>query len=451
MTCKFYLDTRKSASPKESAPLCIMVRHKKYSVRLPLDVKVCPENWFPDSDRKIIIPGNKGQTNLLNQVISRAMSSAQSAMWDAIATGRLDSLDEKNLKRYLEASIKGQEFVEEKTVITFESRFIERMKRTDNEHTKTLYDQTLKKLRMYDEKFSSLTFEDINAAWLRGFDAWLAQYQVANSRAILMRNIRTVFNEAIDDEITAAYPFRKFKIKTTQTKDRSLSPENLRTIFAYPCEPWQREYIDIFKLMFLLVGINMGDLANLERIESGRAIYYRMKTHKPYSIKVEPEAMEIINRYRGKKKLLSILDRYATHGDYLKHMNRALKHIGMDYCNGRKYEGEALFPEISTYYARYSWATIAADLDVPRETIAAALGHSIPGVTAIYIRTDMRKKIDAANRKVIDYVLYGITGNPDQSSVSAHMASSSLKSDAPPFGVTFTADSLGRANSRNAL
>lgn len=49
-------------------------------------------------------------------------------------------------------------------------------------------------------------------------------------------------------------------------------------------------------------------------------------------------------------------------------------------------------------------ASIAAELDIPKETISEALGHSIGSeVTSIYIKFD-RKKVDEANRKVIDYV-----------------------------------------------
>ena len=59
----------------------------------------------------------------------------------------------------------------------------------------------------------------------------------------------------------------------------------------------------------------------------------------------------------------------------------------------------------SMYWARHSWATIAAELDIPKETIAAALGHSSNTVTDIYINFD-RAKIDRANRQVLDYVLY---------------------------------------------
>ena len=66
-----------------------------------------------------------------------------------------------------------------------------------------------------------------------------------------------------------------------------------------------------------------------------------------------------------------------------------------------------LFPELTTYWARHTWATIAASLDIPNETIAAALGHGYGNrITAIYIDFD-RRKVDKANRRVIDWVLYG--------------------------------------------
>ena len=61
------------------------------------------------------------------------------------------------------------------------------------------------------------------------------------------------------------------------------------------------------------------------------------------------------------------------------------------------------FPGLSIYWARHTWATIASELDIPKETIAKALGHGGSSVTDIYIDFDMRK-VDEANRKVIDYV-----------------------------------------------
>ena len=58
-----------------------------------------------------------------------------------------------------------------------------------------------------------------------------------------------------------------------------------------------------------------------------------------------------------------------------------------------------------SHWARHTWATIASYLDIPKETIAQALGHGGNTVTDVYIDFD-RRKIDEANRKVLDYVLY---------------------------------------------
>ena len=68
---------------------------------------------------------------------------------------------------------------------------------------------------------------------------------------------------------------------------------------------------------------------------------------------------------------------------------------------------QPLEPAITSYWARYSWATYAADLDIPKDTISEALGHSHGAkVTGVYIKYN-RDNVDAANRKVIDYVLNG--------------------------------------------
>ena len=62
-------------------------------------------------------------------------------------------------------------------------------------------------------------------------------------------------------------------------------------------------------LIFYLAGINAVDLFHLKEITNGFIEYRRAKTGRLYTIRVEPEAMEIIERYRGKNYLLNILDR----------------------------------------------------------------------------------------------------------------------------------------------
>ena len=270
--------------------------------------------------------------------------------------------------------------------------------------TYEVYLNTYNRLKSYIK--TDICFEEINKSWLQDFEMFLSSTNRKNSCNIHLRNIRAVFNDAIDNEVTTNYPFRNYRIRPEQTAKRSLSIEDLRFIFFdMQVEEHQECYLDYFKLIFLLCGINTIDLAHLTEIVNGRIEYRRAKTHKLYSIKVEPEAMEIINRHKGTKYLLDILNEERTDfKSWQKRFNSNLKAFGkVEVGKHGKKTKTPYFPFLSTYWARHTWATIAAQLDIPKETIAKALGHSDNSVTDIYINFDKRK-IDEANRQVIDYL-----------------------------------------------
>lgn len=280
----------------------------------------------------------------------------------------------------------------------------------ENKGTKGVYKHTLDKIRAFDPDVDKRNFDDIDIKWLSDFEAFCAKTATKNARNVHLRNIRAVFNNAIDYDITTAYPFRRFKIRPEATRKRSLSVEELRKLFDHPVEPYAEIYRDMFKLIFLLVGINTVDLHGLKLItKDGRIEYKRAKTGRLYSIKVEPEALEIIEKYQGSNGLLNIADRWSDSRNFRHQLNKALQHIGEVERKGRggKKIITSEFKGVSSYWARHSWATIAYEIGVSKDVIAQALGHSDGhDVTNIYIREDVRK-VDEANRKVIDWVLYG--------------------------------------------
>ena len=275
-----------------------------------------------------------------------------------------------------------------------------------NAGTRAVYATTRNKILAFD---GGCTLEEMDAAWLKRFERWMADCGMkVNAYAIHLRNVRAVFNYAIDEGYTECYPFRKFTIGREETRKRSLTVEQLRELRDFPCEEYQERYRDMFMLMFYLIGINAVDLfgARHSDVSGGRLEYRRAKTGKLYSVKIEPEAQELIDRYRGKRYLLDIMDEFADYKNFLHRMGIVLKQIGgMERVGrgGKKYR-TPLFPELSSYWSRHTWATLAASLDIPKETISEALGHSFGSeVTSIYIKFD-RKKVDEANRKVIDFV-----------------------------------------------
>jgi site-specific recombinase XerD len=265
--------------------------------------------------------------------------------------------------------------------------------RHTNARTRELYTATWDLLGQYCTDIDTIAFSDISRQWLEGFDLYLSKRgNNANTRSIHIRNIRAVFNDAMDAGITVAYPFRRLVPKPVPKKKVILSPMQLRTLFSAEVPDHQRKYIDAFKLMFLLIGINTVDLLTTATIQNGRVVYIRAKTHRPYSVKLEPEAADIIARYPSSRgHLISLGDGLKDYRGVTYRMNEALKSV---------------IPGVTTYPARYSWATIAASLDIPKETIARALGHGGHSVTDIYIDFD-QGKVDDANRRVIDWVLYG--------------------------------------------
>lgn len=292
---------------------------------------------------------------------------------------------------------------------TFVKHYEQFMESKTNRGTRGVYKHTLDRIRAFDKNVDNKMFEDIDLKWLTDFEAFCAKTACKNARNIHLRNIRAVFNNAIDYGITTAYPFRRFKIRPEATRKRSMAVEELRRLFDYPVEDYAEIYRDMFRLIFMLVGINSVDLHGLKSItRDGRIEYKRAKTGRLYSIKVEPEAMEIINKYRGVKGLLCIADRWSDSRNFRHQCNKALQKIGQVERKGRggKKTITAEFEGVTTYWARHTWATIAASLDIPKDTIAAALGHGGNTVTDIYIDFD-QKKVDAANRRVLDWVLYG--------------------------------------------
>ena len=250
----------------------------------------------------------------------------------------------------------------------------------------------------------------IDEEWLDRFFAYLINNGTkTNGAGLHLRNIRTAFNYARKKKLTKEYPFLDYQIKVEKKPVRNMNIEQIRKFKDFPCEPYYIEYRDIFMLMVYLAGVNIGDLLTCKGLVNGRLEYSRRKTDKPLSILVCDEAMEIINKYKGEEWLISPSDRYKDYHGYMHKMNDGLKKIGEvkivkdKVGKMRKHEVTPIFEGLSTYVARYTWASLAAECGVNREIIAACLGHSWSDVTSHYIAYS-QKQMDDAIRKVAAYI-----------------------------------------------
>ena len=395
MKVRFYLDIRSNAV---NAPLKIAISHNSKTAYLGLDIYLSKEQFNPKTER-VQYHDNKDE---INSFLVRRKLEIENIALSLKREKRLALLSVYELKKIFENKL--DNINHDKGL--FYAQFLEFISLKERAATKAIYKFTLSRLTKFYPDVKNLKFENITTDFLLRFENFLSWTETTNSISIHLRNIRAVFNFAIENDITSFYPFKRFRIKSAPTKKRSLTVDQLRDIFSMTVEPYLEYYRDLFKLIFLLIGINVVDLIHLKGVSADDRIEYeRAKTGRHYSIKVEPEAMEIINRYRGKEYLLDVLE-HCSYLNFRKRLNFNLKRFGdVNILRQGKKVLNRKYPFLSTYWARHTWATIAASLDIPRDVIAHALGHGTNTVTDLYIDFDLQK-VDKANRKVIDYVLY---------------------------------------------
>lgn len=403
-TIKLYFDKRNERGDK-TYPLKFIVQHKG-TFMVNLKIYLMEDQWEND---KVT---NHPQQRLLNRELSNKMVNAEQLL---IQLGnKIKSMSNAQLKKCIETDrVQTEEYEYGYRLAEHFEKFISQCNKP---RTADMYQGTLNKILRYSK---DIEFTQIDFNWLKDFEQHLKLTCGVNTRSIHFRNIRAVFNDAINRDLVAqeCYPFRKFKIKNEKTVKRSLTVDELALVRDYPIAEFMEKYRDMFMLTFYLMGINFIDLVNLKEsnLKDGRIKYKREKTGHDYDIEVLPEAMEIIERHRGKNYLLNVRDKYSDHRDYLHRLNDNLQRIGKVKMvmndakdpskrkkNKKKYY--PLFPDLTTYFARHSWASIAGELEIPIETISMALGHEIGSKTTwIYYRFN-QKKIDEANRKVAEYL-----------------------------------------------
>ncbi|MCW8309890.1 site-specific integrase [Sphingobacterium sp. InxBP1] len=184
--------------------------------------------------------------------------------------------------------------------------------------------------------------------------------------------------------------------KMAATKKRSLTVEDIRKIRDYQPVSWGETVgKNIFMIIFMMCGVNVVDLtANLNKA-NGRLNYNRSKVEGRrkdngfISVKIPKEAEPYVCWY------LSVKQRWSNTKNLVLSTNKGLKSLAKKL---------GIDEDISTYYARHSFATIARnDCKIHKEDVAIALNHTDrdTSTTDIYITPDW-SIVDRVQKAVID-------------------------------------------------
>jgi len=416
-TAKLMLRRGKNADKTNT--IVLGLSHKGKNTEISLNKSVDSDFWDKDAKDRV----KKGCPQYDNlRIINNYLNEELSKAWQCIEflknSRKLDNMKVSDISDFIKnyGSIEGdhnkgvaiKQDSENGERVDFLQYFADYISFLSNPGTQHNYTAALKAVKRYIGIGNELYFDEITTAWLSRFKRWRQSEVAQSTTSLTLSVIKIVFNQAIEvDEIVPQnlYPFRKFKIPKVIARNLRLPIATIRAIRnVEPENELQALAQDFFMLSFYLIGMNNSDIYDITSIIEGRIEYNRNKTSKPYSIKVEPEAMEIFERRKGREKFLIYQERFKGAETLQQAINRALKFIGK----------KVGVPELIMYHARHSWAGSAAKkpIGAGKPLIAQALGHGTTTVTDTYFDYD-NELVDDLNRKVLDLLNCEEPQNPD--------------------------------------
>jgi len=244
------------------------------------------------------------------------------------------------------------------------------------------------------QQYSKLTLFDITPEWLKDYEFFMTETKGKSLTTVSMylRSLRALYNKAIDfGEIEKEYyPFgkRNYQVPATKNVKKSLSKEQLKILYnSKPKMAEQQKAKDFWFLSYACNGMNIKDIALLrfKDIQDGKIEFYRAKTRitakanlKPITVHLNGFIEEVMGRYGSVDKSsealvfdiiqdgLSPQKEQAKIKNFTRFINQHIKNL----CKDNK-----LPEEVSTYWARHSFATNAVRKGASMEFIQESLGH----------------------------------------------------------------------------
>lgn len=263
-----------------------------------------------------------------------------------------------------------------------------------------------------------VSLRDVDSHLMEHYELWMKEMHLsANGRSFYLRNLRSAYNNAVDDGLVPQNdPFRKVYTGTAKTEKRALTFRQMQALkkMTFPGNRKLEFARDVFLLCFYLRGIPPIDLGFLRKsdLRNGIITYHRRKTGQKLIIRWEPCMQDLLLRLwklsgsdqSASPLLLPIIPIsgpvQATDPQTL---NRLYYNASRVINNNLRKLGEilSLSHVLTLYVARHSWASIAKNRNIPLSVISEGLGHDNERTTQIYLASIDNGILDAANRKVL--------------------------------------------------
>ena len=272
--------------------------------------------------------------------------------------------------------------------------------------TATSYKYSLNSLRLFQEyqskKIEKLTFSEITPEWLSRFEIFMQKEgKSINTIGIYLRPLKAIFNRAISEKDIKEhlYPFgkNKYQIPSSKNNKRALSSKQLKALYdAEPATQQQEKAKDFWFFSYSCNGMNVKDIALLKYKDFTETYFefQRAKTSLTSKTKLEKIKVylndfnkSIIEKYGNDKNtdsfvfdILSPEDSAAIQRVKIKNFTRFINQNIKTLCRANE------LPEISSYWARHSFATQGIRKGASMEFMKESLGHKDLKTTELYFK-----------------------------------------------------------------
>ncbi len=287
----------------------------------------------------------------------------------------------------------------------FARELIEQLRQVGRERTAESYTSAVNSFERFRGMSGDVSLEEMESELMVGYETYLKASGVCpNSSSFYMRNLRAIYNRAVEKELTPPRnPFRHVYTGIDKTVKRAVPLRTIRKIrdMDLARSPEMDYARDLFMFSFYTRGMSFIDMAYLKKndLRNGILAYRRQKTNQQLFVRWEKPMQEIVDKYdtAGSPYLLPIIrdggkDARRQYKNASHLINRRLKAIR---------ERLELPVVLTTYVARHSWASVAKSKNVSISVISEAMGHDSEHTTRIYLASLDTASVDRANRLVI--------------------------------------------------
>ncbi|KAA6313255.1 Tyrosine recombinase XerD, partial [termite gut metagenome] len=373
-------------------------RKRKY---IKTGLAASPEQWDEEQDRfvsnKKLEPQYKDYNALLSEIEAKAISILRDFEFKKI-DWTLNQFEDA----FLNHAKKGK-------INDYFENLITTLKETNHVGNAECYSKTLHILKLFDKKFDSKIFQEIDIKYIKAFDVFLQKRDCAgNTRKYYFKALRAVLNKAIQDKeaLESTYPFGKGGFNVAALEEETIKRylpmdcmENIKsTIMENPILEFTRR---LFLFSYYCYGISFIDMAlltkkNIIRYNGGDYIVYKRnktkeaKKVKAIQIKITPEIQSHLDWFAQnailiEEYLVPIISRSGYQGEQL--YNHIRSRFGRNNKNLKKLAKQLNITELTltSYVSRHTMAMTLQDNQVPREIISQILGHNDLSTTNTYL------------------------------------------------------------------